>query len=428
MDILIPHFVRGLVSSIMNTFLMLSLLQPKYGKRVANLTMLGIMIVNLAAALFSYINNDLSLLMKLNIVIFTITCFLIRPLFKDSFMQWLFSYITVINIAICIVILSFSISRFMPFPIYANTLIRFILYSLVIFIIRRYFRSQYREMVTRWNVFFFVALSIFITFGYYLTRGDDIIQTLIDQKVQLNLLVMITLSVYISLFQLIKTIFLEYKLREDNLLMKSNQDLLYLSASDMGDKIKLSNEIQAQNSISNHDRRHFNNTLLALLKDNMIEEAIGFLNKQSNIELAEVKKYCENTVVNAAVSYYIGEAEGKGIVTEVNIDIPNELSVDSMELALVISNLLENAINACQALEDERKPKISFVCRNVGRLVVEIINPCKGSIILDEKGYPMTKESNHGIGTKSVLAFAEKNESELLYEIKEEIFSVRMII
>lgn len=80
MTILFPHFVRGIVSSIMNIFLMLSLLQPKYGKRVTNLTMLGIIALNLMAALFSYINNDLSLLMRLNILIFTITCFLIRPL------------------------------------------------------------------------------------------------------------------------------------------------------------------------------------------------------------------------------------------------------------------------------------------------------------------------------------------------------------
>lgn len=428
MSTIFPHFLRGLVSSIMNTLLMLSLLQPKYGKRVANLTMLGIMGVNLIAALFCYINNDLSLLMKLNIIIFTITCFLIRPLFKDSLMQWLFSYITVLNIAMCIVILSFSISRFMPFSIYANTLIRFIMYALIIFIIRRYLHSEYRKIVTRWNVFFFVALTIFITFVYYLTRGNDIIQTLIEQTIPLHLLFFITLSVYISLFQLIKTISLEYELREDNLRMKNNQELLYLSASDMEDRIILLNEIQAQNSISNHDRRHFNNTLLELLKDNMIEDAIEFLKKQSNVQLAQVKKYCENTVVNAATSYYIGIAEGKGIIAEVNIDIPNTLTVDSIELAMVISNLLENAINACEDLEDERKPEISFNCRNVGRLVVEITNPCHKSIMLDEKGYPMAKENSHGIGTKSVLAFAEKNDSEVIYQIEEGIFSVRMII
>lgn len=428
MSILFPHFVRGIVSSIMNTFLMLSLLQPKYGKKLTNLTMLGIMALNLMAALFSYINNDLSLLMRLNIIIFTITCFLIRPLFKDSFMQWLFSYITVLNISMCIVILSFSISRFMPSPIYANSLIRFIMYALIIFVIRRYLQPEYRKIVTRWNVFFFVALTIFITFVYYLTRGNDIIQTLVEQTIPLHLLVLITSSVYISLFQLIKTISLEYELREDNLRMKNNQDLLYLSTSDMGDRIKLLDEIQAQNSISNHDRRHFNNTLLELLKDNMIEDAIEFLKKQSNVQVFQLKKYCENTLVNAATSYYIGIAEEKGIVTKVNIDIPNTLTVESIELAMVISNLLDNAINACDALGDERKPEISFTCRNVGRLVVEVINPCHKSIRLDEKGYPMTKESNHGIGTKSVLAFAEKNDSELIYKIEEGIFSVRMII
>lgn len=167
----------------------------------------------------------------------------------------------------------------MPASIYANTLVRFILYAFIIYIIRKHIHIEYREMVIRWNVFFLVALSIFITFIYYLAQGDEIVETLIEKSIPLHLLVVITLSVYISLFQLIKTISLEYKLREDNLYMKNNQELLYLSASDMGDKIKLLNEIQAQNSITNHDRRHFNNTLLKLLKDNIFGDAIEFLKK-----------------------------------------------------------------------------------------------------------------------------------------------------
>ena len=54
---------------------------------------------------------------------------------------------------------------------------------------------------------------------------------------------------------------------------------------------------------------------------------------------------------------------------------------------MVISNLLENAINACEAIEDGREPEIWFTCRHVGRLVLEISNTCDNSLELGENGY-----------------------------------------
>jgi len=61
-----------------------------------------------------------------------VLCFAVRPLFKDTFMQWLFSYITVQNISDIVIILSFDGSRHVPYPSYANSLLRAILFYLLI--------------------------------------------------------------------------------------------------------------------------------------------------------------------------------------------------------------------------------------------------------------------------------------------------------
>lgn len=96
-------------------------------------------------------------------VLFTVLCFVVRPLFKDSFMQWLFSYITVRNIDICTIVLSFSISRVMPYPSYANPLVRLILYFGIFYLIRRYVRPIYGQIIEHWNVFFCVAVAFVST-------------------------------------------------------------------------------------------------------------------------------------------------------------------------------------------------------------------------------------------------------------------------
>lgn len=425
---LFPNLLRGFVSAIINTLLMLSLLQPRYGKKITNLTMVAIVALNMTFATFCYLRGDLTLLMKLDLAVFAILSFLMRPLFKDSFMQWSFSYITLQNIRMCILILSFSLASVMPYPMYAVTLLRLVMGLATIFIIRRYVHPLYRKLVTHWNIFFLVAVSIFLSFAYFLSRGDDIVQTLRDQAISLHLLVLITATVYVSLISFVKTIFSEYELRKDNMRIKSNQELLSLSATAMEDRINLLKEIQAKSSIANHDRRHFNNTLLELLEDQKTEKAIELLLKQGKIKPAQVKNYCENSVVNAAVSYYMGLMQDKDIKTEISLDIPSLKRVDSLELAMVISNLLENAIHASEAIENKEEREISFTCRDVGRLAIEIKNRCDGTSVLDEDGYPVTIESDHGVGTRSVLAFVEKNKGEIMYKIEDGIFRVRMLI
>lgn len=53
---------------------------------------------------------------------------------------------------------------------------------------------------------------------------------------------------------------------------------------------------------------------------------------------------------------------------------------------------------------------------------------CEKKVLLDENGYPFSNEKNHGIGTRSVLAFINKTNSEIQYLSEEKRFRVRMII
>lgn len=60
------------------------------------------------------------------------------------------------------------------------------------------------------------------------------------------------------------------------------------------------------------------------------------------------------------------------------------------------------------------------------QLLLEIENSCERK--LDEDGYPFSREENHGIGIRSVLAFVNKTDSEICYLTERTRFRVRMII
>ena len=98
-----------------------------------------------------------------------------------------------------------------------------------------------------------------------------------------------------------------------------------------------------------------------------------------------------------------------------------------MQLAIAISNLFENAIHACEKLPENDR-LIEITARFKAQLLFEIVNSCDGRIELNEEGHPVTREVGHGIGTRSVLDFVEKTNSEIRYVAEDNRFKVRMII
>lgn len=416
----LPDIIRAAVSTTMNVVLMLTLLQPKYGKKVTRLAMLGILTLDFGTALYCYFWGDLTMLSRIDFVIFAVLCFVVRPLFKDTFMQWLFSYITVQNVSDIVIILSFILSRRLPYPTYANSIIRLVLFLVFYFILKRWVRPLYLQLVEKWNVFFYVALAIYLTFGYYSMFSDDIVVTLTEQAVPLMLIIAVSLTAYASVFYSLKIHAHETALREENLNMQSERELTL-------QRLGLMDETVRQMSIVQHDRRHFNNTILSLLQQNETDKAAELIEKQSEAFPQKQRKYCENVPVNAAVSYYVELANGQGVCCDLRLDIPRKLSVDELSLAMAVSNLMENAIAAVSFLPAEKR-ELRFAAVSAGQLILELVNPYEGDVRLDENGLPQFTKEGHGRGSQSVYNFVNKCGGELVYETAGGVFKVRMMV
>ena len=428
MSELFPDLLRAAVSTTANVLLMGTLLQPKYSKKITVLALLGILAADLGTAIYCYLSGNLTLLSKLDIVLFAVLCFAVRPLFKDTFMQWLFSYITVQNISDIVIILSFDGSRYLPYPAYANSLLRAILFGIFLLVLSRYVRPLYRQAVEHWTAYFAVALGLYITFNYYVLSADDIVVMLTEQAIPLLLVIFIGLAAYASIILSLKNLQREFQVKEENQKMQAEREYLQLAAGNMSQRLELMEEVSAQNSRTAHDRRHFNNVLLELLEQGKTNEATALLHSQNQVPHKISKVYCENPAVNAAVCHYAAFAEQLGIPTEIELDIPRELTADSLELSMVVSNLMENAIHACGKLPENRTSYLRFTCRSVGRLLLEMENPCTQDTVLDESGYPIASKEGHGVGSRSVVAFAKKYDGELLYKIETGVFRVRILV
>ena len=169
--------------------------------------------------------------------------------------------------------------------------------------------------------------------------------------------------------------------------------------------------LRAENTmrIERHDMRHRLQTVASLAQRGDHAALLDYIgSSQEKLTAIEPKRYCSNPALDAVLVNAAVQAEQVNTSMEIEIGLPEELPVDVFELSIVFANALENAIHAVKELpEDQRR----IICRSVTypRFMVEIANTYTGEITFDRRGVPLADKPGHGIGTRSIVAFAEKH-------------------
>lgn len=136
-----------------------------------------------------------------------------------------------------------------------------------------------------------------------------------------------------------------------------------------------------------------------------------------------------NVIVNAILNEKYTQALNQGIVMVCKINDLAEMRIRDQDIALLLSNLLNNAIEACHKCTFEKVIKVKFILED-DNVVLSVKNSYDGNIIFLEGEYVTTKNNklNHGIGMKNMIQVIEKYDG--FYSIKhdEKYFSFSLVI
>ncbi len=146
-----------------------------------------------------------------------------------------------------------------------------------------------------------------------------------------------------------------------------------------------------------------------MLEDNRLSDAKEYIRSRTTLlDSTKVINFCREPLINAALSIYIRQAKSLGFSIKHKINLPPNLRVSENDFSILLSNLLENAINAgCTQPNSARQ--LSIIVQHSGRqCVVEIANNFDGVLELDENNLPCTSRVGHGIGMASLAAFVKK--------------------
>lgn len=148
-------------------------------------------------------------------------------------------------------------------------------------------------------------------------------------------------------------------------------------------------------------------------------------------EVHKPTRYCDNAPINGVVVFYAGEAKEKQVEFSARLDLPEKLRVNDWELAVVLGNLLDNALLASENVKKSLDRSTVITARQIReQILIEVRNHCDTTVVFDEDtGLPVSNRGeNHGIGMHSVAYFAEKNQCTFDCGLENNEFFARILI
>ncbi len=164
-----------------------------------------------------------------------------------------------------------------------------------------------------------------------------------------------------------------------------------------------------------HDMRSHLANISLLVKgtvDSVEEELESYIGKmEETVSRLDFTYQTDNPITDIIIHQKGQEAEKKQIPFEVDFAYPCKLPIDVYDIAVILNNALENAIEACGRGEGEKQIRLRSFVRGC-LFFIEVENDFAGNIVMEkESGLPVSSKGNgkrHGIGISNIQRCARK--------------------
>lgn len=177
-----------------------------------------------------------------------------------------------------------------------------------------------------------------------------------------------------------------------------------------------------------HDLKQVYAVLSALLSENKVAEAEEYLSRNyTEIESMEILIDVGNDFINAILSSKLKRARALGITVRCCVD--RALSFDETDMCVLLGNMLDNAIEACEKCETARFIELSIASRGE-QFLIEVANSVCENVLGENAALATTKPNSelHGFGTKSIRQIAEKYDGNVRYFQEGDMFTCEVIL
>lgn len=285
------------------------------------------------------------------------------------------------------------------------------LYLVTAYILTRFFHDKIKLKKEEYIIIiiYYIIFLIVVLLSIAMSRNVDF--SLIWQKTFLIL----DMLMFIANIIVLKMIF---HINQQNHYEMENA-LLYMQITQQEKRIREEEKNYREVQLLRHDLKRYLVTYRQLLQEGkyeVIEADIDkILGKRLNTNHCV---YTENTILNAVICEKMEQCSIKNIKIEVQVNADKDM--DSIEYGVVLSNLLDNAIEA----EEQEKEENRYICLNIGveqNMIHLVVSNYISESVLQNNALLETSKKNkqlHGIGLRGVKEFVKNKKGEI--EIFEE--------
>lgn len=285
------------------------------------------------------------------------------------------------------------------------------LYLVTAYILTRFFHDKIKLKKEEYIIIiiYYIIFLIVVLLSIAMSRNVDF--SLIWQKTFLIL----DMLMFIANIIVLKMIF---HINQQNHYEMENA-LLYMQITQQEKRIREEEKNYREVQLLRHDLKRYLVTYRQLLQEGkyeVIEADIDkILGKRLNTNHCV---YTENTILNAVICEKMEQCSIKNIKIEVQVNADKDM--DSIEYGVVLSNLLDNAIEA----EEQEKEENRYICLNMGveqNMIHLVVSNYIAESVLQNNTLLETSKKNkqlHGIGLRGVKEFVKNKKGEI--EIFEE--------
>lgn len=182
--------------------------------------------------------------------------------------------------------------------------------------------------------------------------------------------------------------------------------------------------------IARHDLRQHLNLIQAYLDKGDRTALKNYLESyQKSLPADTAELYCNHYAIDIIVRYYAQQAKTNNINFYTKLDLPDTLAVSEPDICVIIGNLLENAVEACQRQKNTNK-FIQICGQIIGEKAVSLTidNSCEEAPKQKGPYYLSTKRDEIGTGLVSVHHIAEKYDGVVNFDYKDGVFYTSVLL
>lgn len=188
------------------------------------------------------------------------------------------------------------------------------------------------------------------------------------------------------------------------------ENLLLSTVSSQAKKeIEQLSQSQKQAAIYRHDLRHHLNFLQTCLVENRPTEALRYIREiDSSLRFSSLKRYCIDDSMNLILSSYADKALDHNIACSFSVTATDFSRFQIIDLCSLISNALDNAINACDKVPctEDRYIQLKLYEKN-DQICIHLANSYEDTPVFENE-IPVSYEIGHGFGIQSMISIIEK--------------------